>query len=333
MSPSLPPSLLRAEHSRKVLLGGLPVAVLAVVLLLLPSAAAVGRGTAMPLGQAMPTSVAWSNGAVLCQFAIAQPTVNVSAVSVPGPSVVSTFGAVVEWGTSGGSLVPVARALASGPWTIQNVSFGDTTFAMQYTGHFPEQNLAVAGAQPLGQVSLTLVYSLPAYAGPAASSHVVTFTVTVSNWSWVTPGDALELSLPFAASGPMASPFVLSSGQVSADLAQGGSAGQMYVRPGTEVQQVGAGGTVRAEPVAPTIVLAPSLAVVKVNLTGAGGLTAASYTSEIGFSPGTQVLGLPLYDYAAVVGLAGLTALMLAGLTRRIRRTPSDLTYVEEEDA
>ena len=43
---------------------------------------------------------------------------------------------------------------------------------------------------------------------------------------------------------------------------------------------------------------------------GAGGASSLSYSATFGIAPTTEVLGIPLYDYAAVAGGAGLVALV-----------------------
>jgi hypothetical protein len=272
-------------------------------------------------------SYAWGNGAVNCVFNASTPAVIVSATHLTGTGMGLGLEQVDER-TPGGTTVATA-VTSSVPWDPVNDSTS-VWFDMNYSGTVPVTNATVPSHQD-GVVQLNLDFGLTRNLSVPTHADQVFFTLSLSGWPWQGSQDNLALVVPvwsaFATSehvvvGSSSSPTVESlstaSGQPLEYFTAGTSANGTTGAP----IPVSAETTLTAGKATTTLTLGP----------GVSGASALTYQATLGIIPSTHVLGLPLYDYAAVAGGAGLVALVVGVSTGRIRRRPSDLTYVEESE-
>jgi hypothetical protein len=243
----------------------------------------------------------------------------------------ATLGTISEV-APGGSIVANA-SLASSSWTETNFSSEDA-YDLGYTVHAPVTG-PLAPFPVYGAVDARIDFVLPIYAGsPSGPTDTVSVGVFVSNWSWTNVGDHLVLTLVAWPSYPAEEKMVL-----------GGSPGSLVssaaVTSGTTLEQLSVSTTAVANPgvSAGTLISATSSvlgnasrAVISIAFgTTAGPFTALSYVASVRVLFPTTVAGIPTVDLVAVGGGAALVAFLLGAGAHRMRRRPSDLTYVEEE--
>ncbi|MGC2289141.1 MAG: hypothetical protein WA688_04715 [Thermoplasmata archaeon] len=270
---------------------------------------------------------AWSNGPVLCVFNDSLPAVTVSATSLNGTGMGAGLDQINEVSPMG---VPVASAVMSSvEWDPENTSSA-AAFGMNYSESVP----VVSAGPPVqhdGAVLVTLLFGLDRTPTSAPQADQVSFQLSIQGWPWQSPQDTLALVVPiwsaFATTehvvvGSPSSPRVESVRTANGQSMEYFEAGAFANATAGAPISVAANTTITAGIATTTLTLGA----------GAGGASALSYQATLGITPSTRVLGLPLYDYAAVAGGAGLVALVVGFGTRRVRRRPSDLTYVEEAE-
>jgi hypothetical protein len=272
------------------------------------------------------TSYAWGNGTVNCLFNATAPAVAASATQRNGTGMSLALERIDERNSSG---APVATAVMGAvPWDPVNTSTGQW-FVMNYTRALPVTNPSVP-SQQYGTVNLTLDFSLIRNLSDPTARQV-TVALAIDGWPWQSSQDRLALVVPIWSTFPGAEHIVTGSSTDSTVASVSTASGQTLESFTAGVSATAnAGGNI---PVSAQSTLAGGVATVTLTLgAGVGGATSIAYGATLSILPSAAVLGLPLYDYAAVAGGAGLVALFVGVGTGRLRRRPSDLIYVEESE-
>jgi hypothetical protein len=281
----------------------------------------------------MSGPISWTNGVVLCQFAPVSPSVAVSAWSVSGSGVTVSLLSLTE---SGPSPATAAVADLSGlSWTVANWSNEDA-FDLAYSLHATLSTPANPSSN-VGSADLLLQFVLPAYEGsPQGPTDTVNVVFSVANWTWQHSGDHLALAFSAAPTFPSSEHFSPSS-------ASGWLLASTSNQSGEVLEQIGASSTATAVsgsgpsttvPATASLALAsPSSAEVNVTFgSSAGSFSSLTYTAKVGVVLPATVAGIPLSELAAA-GAAGVAvSLGVALVAHRVRRRPSKLVYVTEEE-
>jgi hypothetical protein len=272
-------------------------------------------------------SYGWTNGTVMCVFGATLPSVTVSATALNGTGIAAALGPITEVSPSG---VPIAMAVPSTiPWEPVNASSSE--WLMMNYSQFVSVTNATNPSQTLGQAWVSVSFALNQTPPNATLADLVAFQLSIQEWPWHSANDSLALSVS-TWSADSASEHVTVSSPTSPRVENVNNSNdhvQEYFEAGlTATTGIGA-----VLSVTPHTVLAGGIATTTLTLgRGAGGASAITYQATLGITPSTPVLGLPLYDYLAVAGGAGLVALVVGVGVRRVREEPSDLTYVEETE-
>ncbi len=302
-------------------LGTLLVLLVGIALLAVAPARAAYGGEGME-------SYSWTNGPVLCVFNATLPSVIVSASALSDTGIGAELSQINELNATTGSVVATATVSAAA-WEGANDSTA-RWFVMNYTEWV---NVSSVG-QPVhavgsAWVSIQFILSRPPTTAPEADE--VAFQLTVQNWPWQAAGDRLALEIQTWSAYPTIEHMTVSSPtsqQVESVRTSTGEPLEYFLANSSAITETGL-----SIPVTPRTTIADGIATTTLTLgPGAAGSSALEYQATLGITLSTRVLGLPLYDYAAVASGAGLAALVVGVGTRRIRRRPSDLTYVEESE-
>ena len=276
-----------------------------------------------------PTS--WSNGVVLCQFAPNSPGVAVSRATLSGTGLsISSLG-VVEASPSG-SLVASAD-LGSAAWTVGNWSTDDAyDEAYQVVAPILAAN---DSSTPVGSVDLTVQFILPAYAGsPDGPTDIVSLVFSVDNWTWQRAGDHLDLSLAAAPVFPTEEHLNVTSEPGWLLASTSNCSGAVLEQLGANATASVMTGTAPARTIAAAslTVATSSSAVIQIGFAdSAGSYSSLEYSARVAVVLPSSVAGIPLIEIAEV-GLAGvLVSILVAVVTRQVRRRPSKLIYVAKE--
>lgn len=302
------------------------VATFTILLPLVPEASAGSYGTGDP--------VSWTNGMVLCQFAAHSPSANVSALGRSGTGV--TFSVLNVSEVRPNESVAAAADFGGASWTASNLTT-EEAYDLSYWVHVPLVAPSDA-ARPLGSTNLSVDFVLPAYQGsPVGPTDAVNVVLSVVNWTWQAPNDHLVVTFE-------ATPSFPTTEHLNATFAPGWLLASTSNASGIELERVGANvtatvtttagstGTIPAN--ASLALLSPARAQVTVAFgTASGAIRSFTYVTRVGVILPTSVGGIPL-DELAAVGTAGvLVSVLVAATARRLRRKPSKLIYVTEEEA
>lgn len=309
----------RAGRSRTVVLWAGTLAAIAVLITPI-SASAYG------------TSVSWTNGTVLCQFAPDSPSVGVSALNQIGNGLVLSLANVTEVGPA--ESVAAVADLTGVTWAVTNRSSGDA-YDLAYSGR--ASLVDPSGSTSLGSAELSVDFVLPAYDGsPNGTVDAVEVVLVVANWTWQAPGDYLTLAFAATPSFPAAEHLSATSdpGWLLAD--SDNASGSENARVGADSPAYASSGTGAVTPVNANFsvtILSAEHAIVRVALAAsAGAFSSLSFTARVGVVLPTQVAGVPLAGLAAAGGGALLAVFLAAAVTYRVRRRPSELIYMTEEE-
>lgn len=275
-----------------------------------------------------PEEYEWTNGSVLCVFNDSVPSVTVSAFDLNASGMVGGLAAVEEVSPTTEATVSVA-SMSSLSWEPENASSA-AAYAMSYSEEVP---VFTVGPSPTaaGVAGVSVTFTLDRTASSAAPSDQVSFQVSIEDWPWQSTQDTLALVVPMWSADAATEHLVVPSSSTARIESVSSSTGQMreYFEAGSTAET----STGTSVPVGVSSVETDGVATATLTLgSPAGGATGLTYSATFGIAPTTRVLGIPLYDYAAVAGGAGLVALVVGVGTGRIRRAPSDLTYVEESE-
>ena len=303
--------------------------ILATAVTLLTLLVPAGTVSAYSVGDAL----SWSNGVVMCQFTPSSPSVAISNANVNGTGVTVAMLSLSE-AAANQSVVAVAD-LQGLSWNRADWSTDDA-FDMGYTLHAPL--VAPSGSTAaVGSVDLTIQFELPAYQGsPRGPTDAVNVLFTVTNWTWQSAGDHLALTFAAAPSFPR-------SEHLNATSAPGWLLSSTSNNSGAVIEQVGvnssATATTGSGPTTPVgassslTIASPRWATVAVTFgANAGAFTSLAYSARVGIVLPETVAGIPLSELAAVGAAGVLVSLAIAVAARRVRRKPSKLIYVNEED-
>jgi len=292
--------------------------------------AIIPAASAAPYGVGDPVS--WSNGMVLCQFASSVPSVAVSDVAVHDSGLTLSSVNVSEVGPN--QVVEAQTSLARATWNVTNRST-DTAYDLSYSVRAPV--VGPTGGPVLGSANLSVSFVLPTYAwSPSVATTTVTVVFVVDSWPWQGAGTHLVLSFG-------AAPSVAGTERLSASTSPGWLLTSSSNSTGTDREQVGAnssaavtvaGGTPANVTAESSLTLeSPAEAMVAVSFgTSAGAFNSLSFTARVGILLPSSVAGVPLPELAAVGAGAVLVSLGVAAVARRLRRRPSKLIYVSEEE-
>ncbi len=294
------------------------------VLIVFPSASLAG--TPATVWGESPAS--WTNGMVLCEFAATSPSVGVSALARPSTGLTVTVVALEELSPSGA--VVSWATLPTSSWTVTNRSTDDA-YDLSYA---TSANVTSAAAR-VGTVELRVDFVLPVYTeGPASTLDAVQVEIGVSAWPWTAATDHLALSISAQPSFPAAERLAFGGalGTVVQGVSTSTGATWEELSSNSTANVTAASGSPAVVGATPTIT--GTAAAANVNVTfgaGAGAFSALAYTAQVQVVFPTTIAGIPTIDLVAVGGAAALVSVLIAAGTRRLRRHPSGLTYVEEE--
>ena len=129
----------------------------------------------------------WTNGLVLCHFLRSRPFVTVSPESSNTTGLTIGVEELREV-TSDGSLVAYGN-LSGADWRSANDSYSqayDFDYAVNVSLSVP------GGSETGGSAEVGVDYDLPAFSGSSAGDpNIVAVQLSVRNWTWDLPGDAL----------------------------------------------------------------------------------------------------------------------------------------------
>lgn len=274
-----------------------------------------------------PEPYEWTNGTVLCVFNATLPSVTVSASGLSGTGMGAGLDQINEITTTG---TPVASAaMSSVAWDPVNAS-SSQWFVMNYS-ETVNVTSAATPTDTLGSAGIALNFALDRTPANTTLAEQVSLQLSIQGWPWQNSQDTLVLVVPSWSAFSTSEHMVVATPVTPRVESVRTLNGQPleYFEAGTSAT-TGAGTSV---PVSTQTTVTNGIATTTLTLgAGAGGATALTYEATLGITPNTRVLGLPLYDYAAVAGGAGLVALFVGVGTRRVRRQSSDLTYVEEAE-
>lgn len=275
-----------------------------------------------------PEAYEWTNGPVLCVFNGTLPVVTVSATTLNGTGMGAGLDQINEISPATGQVVASA-IMSSVEWEAQNAS-SSSAFVMNYSDSLNVTS-PTAPAVTLGSTLVTLHFTLERAPTNPTQADQVTLQLWIQGWPWQSVQDTLALVVPLWSAFSATEHVVVVSPTTSrVESVRTSNDQPMEYFEASNSATTGTGATV---PVSALTTLTGDVATTTLTLgSGAGGSSAITYQATLGITPSTRVLGLPLYDYAAVAGGAGLVALVVGVGTRRVRRGPSDLTYVEESE-
>ncbi len=297
------------------------------LLLLLLAASVASAGAAW---SSDPPS--WSNGSVLCQFNATSPSVAVSAVALPGTGLDLGLAQIAELHSNG---APVAYANLSGiAWTVENASTDDV-YELAYSASVPV--VPVGSSTPVGDAEIGLNVSVPAY-GSENDSWRVSAGLAIVVWPWQGTNEALTVEFavaPALGAAEHLAPPSSGPGLVAGEANATGTPLQWIVANSSAADRTPSGtpGTLNATP--GVHLTSPSQATLEVALgptPGHPGSIAYGLSIGIGRPSTATVAGIPLADLlATALGGVAVCAVLSAAL-REVRRRPSPLVYVEEEE-
>jgi hypothetical protein len=321
-SGSPPSGIPRVRLSRALPRVGTLLVLLAVVGLLAASPARAAYG-----GADSPGPYEWANASVLCVFNGTLPSVTVSAVGLNDTGMGAGLDLINEISPIGG--VVATAVMSSADWDPTNNSSAGW-YVMNYSQPVNVTSVT-APIHVLGSAGITILFSLNRTSTNVAVADQVTLQLSILDWPWQNSSDTLALVVPIWSAFSTTEHMVVVSPSAPRVESVQSSNGQPLEYFAAGVSATTATGA--SVSVSPQTSLTNGIATTTLTLgPGAGGARALAYEATLGITPSTRVLGLPLYDYAAVAGGAGLVALAVGVGTRRIRRRPSDLTYVEESE-
>ncbi len=300
-------------------------AVAAWLVLLAPAAAAGAYGPSGP--------IAWTNGTVLCQFVATSPQVAVSAVAVNESGLSVSMLEVSEMDPAGTAVASASSSAAS--WAVANLSTDDQ-YDLEYSASAPVETGPSSAPTFVGSVDLSIQFILPAYedsgAGPLTTVNVV---FGVSDWPWQSGSDHLEIVLGAAPSFSATERMGLVTGGGWLLASNATSSGQERERLGmnSTATASAAGGSVTSVPATGTVNLSsPQWATVAIDFgTTAGAFTELSFGARVGVVLPATIAGIPLPELLATIAAAALVTALVAVSTRRLRRRPSSIIFVDEE--
>jgi hypothetical protein len=320
---TVPPRVRSLGSLRRAGVGGSVVA-LALLLCALPPA----LGSPVNVGAPAYTPTSWTNGEVVCSFAASVPSVTVSPLASPASGMRIGLGALTQDSLTG---VLATASLTNASWYATNLSTPDQ-YSLVYTSTVYVSVLGLLSV-PTATVSVGISLADPSDGSSALADHVAV-SLSVSGWPWVSGLSNLELTLSISAAGANHLESIGTSGTSIGSMSNASGGAVAYVSMPGIANTSNSSGPVGTIPVvsAPSGLTPESGALTISFGSAAAGSKTVSYDPEIiVVIPGHGPVQIPLAYLAAAGGAAVLASLAIAGVTRRVRRSPTDLEYVEEE--
>jgi len=256
----------------------------------------------------------------------------VSAVARAQTGLSESVGSISEVTSDG--IVRANASLSSTDWAVTNFS-NDDAYDLGYIAP-ASVNSPVAPFPLLGAVDLRVDFVLPIYSGsPSGATDTVSIGILVSNWPWQAAGDHIVLTLDASPAYATSEHLVLGSspGVLVSGVATSGGATFEEMSASTSALADATSPAPVSVPAAPSVMGNSSHGVISVSFgSSAGEFSSLSYSTTVHVLLPTTIAGIPTADIIAVVGVGALVAALTALVTRQVRRRPSDLTYVNEED-
>ncbi len=269
----------------------------------------------------------WSNGTVLCVFNDTQPSVTVSATDLNGTGMSAGLDQIAELSPSG---TPVTNAVISSvTWNPVDDSTA-TAFVMNYSDSVPVTSPGTP-SHVVGAVQVTVNFTLHRNPTGASQADQVSFQLSIHGWPWQNTQDTLATIVPIwsaftrrstSSSGRSRVPVSRASGRPTANR----SSPPRPVPPRTRRGFLGRGLSPDNE-LPPPSRPRPSL-----SGRGSGGLSSLPTRPHWGLTraPGCSAFRCMITPPSRAE--RGWSPSSWAMGTRRLRRHPSDLTYVEEPE-
>lgn len=274
----------------------------------------------------------WSNGQVLCEFAASLPSVSASALNRAQSGLTAEMDTITEV-SSGGEPVAVANG-SSVTWSTANLSTDDA-YDLEYSAQVPV-TIDNSPAPTAGDVAVRVDFVLPLYDEvPSQSTDAVAVNVSLSDWPWQSPADHLVLRLTAFPAYPANEHLVLGSGAAPGISSVSSSNGATWEQLVGASWAIADPSTVNESNVSASVVAAGNTSWATLSITfgsTAGSFASLNYSAVVHVAIPSSVVGIPTIDFVVVGGVSAIVALAVAVGARRVRRRPSDLTYVGEED-
>jgi hypothetical protein len=325
----------RASHWLRSALPGVAAVVITSLLLAFPSAlAAPAIATRAPF---LPSS--WNTGVVLCTFDPTGPSATIAANGTATTGMWIGLGSLTATGVAG--VITETAPLSGATWTAVNLSTADE-YSLAYTSDVPV--VSVLDLR-LGTTNVTVTFSLPDSANAtAAQNETVMVSLSVAGWPLAVLSSNLTAELDLrpasATTEHLAGP--VTGGSAVESVGNDSGTADAYLNLSKTAVVATASGILTTIPVVSGLLgLSSDAGTVAVTF-AAPSSTAMSvnYTTAMQVVPPQQPVHatlpplpgqLPASDFVAAAGAALFVSLAIAGVTRRVRRSPSDLEYVEEE--
>jgi len=324
----------RAPHWLRSTLPGVAAVVITLLVLGLPSALAAPASTTPPSGE----TAMWDNGVVVCEFGTTAPSVTAEANGSTAAGMWVGLDSLTA--TSVAGLITETADLSATSWSVLNLSTA-TQYSLGYTTEVPVTTLL---GLSLGTANVTVTFSLADSAfASSAQNRTVGIGLSVVGWPLDVLSSNMTAELSFrpanASAEHLAASTTGTTGIASVENATGAT--DAYLNASSTGVIESSGGILSTIPVVSAVLgLSVGSATLAVSF-GAPATTASSVQYETALqvvsaeTPRHSHLPLPGHlptaDFVAAAGAAVLVSLGLAGATRRVRRSPSDLEYVEEE--
>jgi hypothetical protein len=277
----------------------------------------------------------WSNGFVECLFNTTTPGVTVSSAGSAGLGLWLGMAALSQAGLGG--ILSISASLSGANWTAENVSTSSALILAYQTTAPVRSALGV-----VGNATVSASFSLLEPEAAAGNlSDRVAVTLSISSWPWLVLGGPLDAEIALAAPSGGATHLAAGAGSpVSIDSVDNAT-GQTAVYFAGDANATMVNGTTGLLGTISVITSMVGLTASSAGLSVSFGPTAnharsVNYTSEVFVVPGiggvVPVVKIPVTELLAAVGAAAAASLAIAGATRRVRRSPSDLEYVTEQE-
>ena len=313
------------RNERSLGRAGVSLAAVGALLLVLLLAAPAVRAAPTSARGPTYTPTSWTDGAIVCSFDPSGPGVTVSAESAPAIGLWLGMGSVTE---SLAGVVLASASLNGSTWVATNES-NTTLYSVSYQTSVSVLNTDLI---PLPAATIRVGFSLADSPAAGASSDRVAVSLSIVSWPWVSDLSQLAVTIALAQKGGA---HLAANGTTSvASYANATGALVAYLATGGQANATSSGGTVLPVVVAASIVHLSASAAGMSFLFGspADGASSVNYSAEVIVPlPGRGSVAIPTSYLAAAAGAAVVASLAIAGVTRRVRRAPSDLEYVEEE--
>ncbi|MCI4330759.1 MAG: hypothetical protein L3K19_02785 [Thermoplasmata archaeon] len=300
------------------------------VLVAVATLAGLGSPLSSASAGAPPSPLAWSNGAILCNFTSDHPAVTVSALGAQETGLYAGVSQVEEVSSSG--TVVASSSTIGSSWNITNLS-SPRTLTLGYGATLPVRSSPTSA--PIGSVAVSAHLSTGYDDDAAANVSQVAIHLVVSGWPWVSNSDRLAVLIPLWPAFSSTEQLVAASSNHSEVQSVSLSTGnpEEYFGWSSSALAGFPGGGSASVPVSAQLALAPAYATVTwTSGSGSGGASSLSFDSQVGVVLPARVLGIPLYEYGLAGGLAGLVAVVAAAGLRQVRKRPSTLEFVEGEE-